>query len=113
MVVSSDVFLVLCFPAVIPWFLPLHVSSLFSTILIYCTSLVFVSHIFCLHTHAFFTCYTVTTSYTIIHYTVFDVYVAHKKSSFLVIGVFFGLLDDLAGFLCTSEFQYHNCCQLV
>ena len=50
-----------------------------------------------------FTSYTISTSYTNIHYTVFDVFVVHKKSSFLVIGVPFGLLDVQTAFLCKSS----------
>jgi len=44
-----------------------------------------------------------TIKYTIVHYTVFDVHVTHKKSSFLVIGGLFGLHDDLAAILCTPS----------
>jgi len=60
---------------------------------------IFVIHILLVHT-ILFTSYTISTSYTNIHYTVFDVYVAHKKSSFLVIGVLFGLHNVLAAFVC-------------
>ena len=50
-----------------------------------------------------FTSYTISTSYTNIHYTVFDVFIVREKSSFLVIGVPFGLLGVLTLFLCKSS----------
>ena len=50
-----------------------------------------------------FTSYTISTSYTNIHYTVFDVFIVHKQSSFLVIGAPFGLLGVLTVFLFKSS----------
>jgi len=58
---------------------------------------------FILSDSIFFTSDTISTSYTDIHYTVFDEFNDHKKSSFLVIGVLFDLLDAISAFLCTSS----------
>jgi hypothetical protein len=70
---------------------------------------IFITYIILLVHTILFTSYTISTSYTNIHYTVFEVYTAHKKSSFLVIRVLFGLLDVLAAFLCkSSAFPFIN-----
>ena len=50
-----------------------------------------------------FISYTISISYTNINYTDFDVFVVHKKFSFLVIRVPFGLLGVLTAFLCKSS----------
>jgi len=63
---------------------------------------IFSTHICWINIFILFTSYTNSVSCTNSHYTVFDVYIAHKKSSFLVIGVPFSLHGVLAAFLCTS-----------
>ena len=49
------------------------------------------------------TTYVIITTYTVGHYTGFVVHATHKKSSFLVTGGLFCLLEDLATFICTPS----------